>query len=53
MTCEWMNEAIKMLGGGCGLLDDGEGGGGRCGGNDEGGDVALTVVDGLAEGEEF
>jgi hypothetical protein len=36
-------------------LDDVEGGGGRCGsnGNDEGGDVALTVVDGLAEGEEF
>lgn len=56
MTCDWMVEAIKMLGDGIGLSDDGEegGGAGRCGGsNDESGDVALTAVDGLAEGEEF
>ncbi|KAL3789839.1 hypothetical protein ACHAW5_011262 [Stephanodiscus triporus] len=46
MACEWMGEARKILGeiG----LDNEEGG---C--SDEGGDVAVTAVDGLAEGEEF
>jgi tubulin-specific chaperone A len=56
MTCDWMVEAIKMLGDGIGSSYDGEEGvgGGRCGGsNVEGGDVAVTAVDGLAEGEEF
>jgi tubulin-specific chaperone A len=46
MTCEWMGEARKILGESG--LDNEEGG---C--SDEGGDVAVTAVDGLAEGEEF
>ena len=46
MGCEWMDEAHKILVA-SGLHNE-EGGHG-----DEGGDVAVTAVDGLAEGEEF
>ena len=49
MACEWMAEAAKILG------EDGESGakeGWKSGGGG-GDDVAVTAVDGLAEGEAF
>lgn len=46
MGCEWMDEARKILV--ASGFDNEEGGRG-----DDRGDVALTSVDGLEEGEEF
>ncbi|KAL3826778.1 hypothetical protein ACHAXA_000604 [Cyclostephanos tholiformis] len=50
MTCEWMEEARKILAGS--VLDE-EGGGDASVVDDEGGDFETTAVDDLAEGEEF